>query len=88
MRRSAGLVRRRPLLVFVTAALPLILELELADLVALVVGHHFVVELTVEVLSALFLASFVGLLEVVTAHQLLATEAVSAAPDGDRPIAP
>jgi hypothetical protein len=74
MRRSAGLVRRRPVLVFLTAALPLIFELSLADIVALVLGHHIAVEVAVETLAALFLASVVGVLEVVTAHQLLAVE--------------
>jgi uncharacterized membrane protein len=74
MRRSAGLVRHRPVLVFLTAALPLIVELSIADIAALLIGHHVVVEVTVEVLAALFLASAVGVLEVVTAHQLLATE--------------
>jgi hypothetical protein len=74
MRRSAQLVRRRPGLVLVTAVLPFIAELYVADVGAAVFGHSVVVELVVEVLATLFLASFVGLLEVVVTHQLVAAE--------------
>ena len=74
MRRSAQLVWRRPGLVVLTAVLPFVFELSLADLAAEVFGHSLAIELVAETLATLFLASYVGLLEVVTAHQLIATE--------------
>jgi len=74
MRRSAHLVRRRPLLVILTAVLPFIGEIYVSDLAAEIFGHSLVLEVVVEVLAALFLASSVGLLEVVTTHQLIAAE--------------
>jgi hypothetical protein len=74
MRRSAALVRTRPGLVVLTAVLPFVGELYLDDLAALIFGHSLAVELVVEVLASLFLASFVGLLEVVTTHALIAAE--------------
>jgi len=85
MRRSAGLVRQRPVLVFLTAALPLVVELSIADLAALVIGHHVAVEIVVEALAALFLASAVGVLEVVTAHHLLAAGHDGSAAPGPAP---
>ena len=45
------------------------------DLARLVFGHSLAVEIVSESLSALVLASFVGMLEVMTAHRLLSTEA-------------
>lgn len=86
MRRSAQLVWRRPWLVVLTAVLPFLFELYLADLVAEVAGHSLAIELVVEILATLLLASFVGLLEVVTAHQLIATERPSRAgrPEAER----
>lgn len=74
MRRSAQLVWRRPGLVLLTAVLPFLFELYLADLVGELLGHSIALALVVEILATLFLASYVGLLEVVTAHQLIATE--------------
>jgi hypothetical protein len=74
MRRSATLARRRPVLVLLTAVLPFVLESSLAEIVAAVFGHSVPLEVTVEVLASLLLASFVGLLEVVTTHQLIAAE--------------
>ena len=85
MRRSAGLVRRRPGLVMLTVVIPFVAELYVADLAAELFGHSVVVELVVEVLASLFLASFVGLLEVVTAHQLVVTEAHRPRPPGRSP---
>jgi hypothetical protein len=74
MRRSAALVWRRPVLVVLTVVLPFLFEVYLADVAAALFGHSVPIELTIEVLATLFLASFVGVLEVVTAHQLIATE--------------
>jgi hypothetical protein len=74
MRRSAQLVRRRPVLVILTAVLPFVAEIYVSDLAAEVFGHRLAIELVVEILAALFLASSVGLLEVVTTHQLIAAE--------------
>jgi hypothetical protein len=74
LRRSARLVWRRPFLVVLTAVIPYLVEVYLADLAGELFGHSVPIELTVEVLATLFLASFVGVLEVVTAHQLIATE--------------
>jgi uncharacterized membrane protein len=74
MRRSAQLVWHRPVLVILTAVLPFVAEVYVSDLAAELFGHHLAVELVVEVLAALFLASAVGVLEVVTTHQLIAAE--------------
>ena len=74
LRRSARLVARRPVLVLLTAVVPFILELSVSSLASEVFGHSLVTELAAETLATLFLASFVGLLEVVTAHQLVAAE--------------
>ena len=74
LRRSARLVRRRPLLVVLTAVLPFVGEIYVSDLAAELFGHSVGLEVVVEVLAALFLASSVGLLEVVTTHQLIAAE--------------
>jgi hypothetical protein len=74
MRRSAQLVWRRPGLVVLTAVLPFVFELSVPDLASAVFGHSVATELGAETVSTLFLASFVGLLEVVTAHQLLTAE--------------
>ena len=74
MRRSAQLVWRRPVLVMLTAVLPFVAEISLSDVAAEVFGHNLALELVVEVLAALFLASSVGVLEVVTTHQLVAAE--------------
>ena len=57
-----------------TAVLPFVGETYLSDLMAEIFGHSLALEVVVEVLAALFLASFVGLLEVVTAHQLIVAE--------------
>ncbi len=74
MRRSSRLVRRRPVLVLLTAVLPFVAETYISDLAAEIFGHSVELEVVVEVLAALFLASSVGLLEVVTTHQLIAAE--------------
>jgi hypothetical protein len=88
MRRSAALVRRRPGLVILTAVLPFVGETYLSDLMAEILGHSLALEIVVEVLAALFLASFVGLLEVVTAHQLIVAEASAAGSGADPGDAP
>ena len=74
MRRSAALVRRRPGLVILTAVLPFMGETYLSDAMAEIFGHSLALEVAVEVVAALFFASFVGLLEVVTTHQLIVAE--------------
>jgi hypothetical protein len=84
LRRSAHLVRRRPVLVLLTAVLPFIGEIYVSDLAAEIFGHSLVLEVVVEVLAALFLASTVGLLEVVTTHQLIAAESTGAEPHRSR----
>ncbi|MEP6623521.1 MAG: hypothetical protein ABJC79_03700 [Acidimicrobiia bacterium] len=70
MRRSAQLVRRAPVLVVVAVAIPMFVEASLADLAGLVLGHEIVAELLIETVVTLFAASFVGVLEVATAHYL------------------
>lgn len=74
MRRSAQLVRHRPVLVLLTAVLPFVAESSASDFAAELLGHHLAVEIAVEVLAALFLASTVGVLEVVTTHQLIGAQ--------------
>ena len=46
----------------------------MSDLAAELLGHPSRSRIAVEVLAALFLASSVGVLEVVTTHQLIAAE--------------
>jgi hypothetical protein len=70
MRRSAALVRRAPVLVVVAVAIPMLVESSLADLAGLLFGHEILAELVIETVVTLFAASFVGVLEVVTAHHL------------------
>ncbi len=70
MRRSAALVRRAPVLVVVAVAIPMMIEASLADLGGLLFGHEIVAELAIETVVTLFAASFVGVLEVATAHHL------------------
>jgi hypothetical protein len=60
--------------VVLTAVLPFLVELSLADVASELFGHSLATELAAETVATLFLASFVGLLEVVTAHQLVAAE--------------
>jgi hypothetical protein len=74
MRRSARLVARRPALVVLTAVLPFVVELSLPELAAGIFGHSPATELAAETVATLCFASFVGLLEVVTAHQLIVAE--------------
>ena len=74
MRRSAQLVARRPGLVVLTAVVPYLFELSVSDLASGLFGHSLATELAAETVATLFLASFVGLLEVVTTHQLIAAE--------------
>ena len=68
--RSAGLVRRHPVLVTVAVVIPALLEGTIADFAGLVLGHHVAVELAAEVVVTLFVASFIGVVEVVTAYHL------------------
>lgn|GEM_PF-6276753 len=68
--RSAGLVRRHPLLVTIAVVIPALLEGSIADFAGLVLGHHVAVELVAEVVVTMFVASFIGVVEVVTAYHL------------------
>lgn len=70
LRRSASLVRRHPGLVIVAVVIPSFLEGSLADFGSLVFGHDLTIELLIEVMTTLFVASFVGIVEVITAHHL------------------
>ncbi|MGZ6885168.1 MAG: hypothetical protein ACXVJ7_07005 [Acidimicrobiia bacterium] len=75
LRRSAVLVSRNAGLVIVTVAVPFVVESALPDAAADLLGHSVTVELVAETLVTLLLASFVGVLEVVTAHALRVAEA-------------
>ena len=68
--RSAGLVRHHPVLVTVAVVIPALLEGTVADFAGLVFGHHVAIELVAEILVTLFVASFIGVVEVVTAYHL------------------
>lgn len=70
LKRSAALVRRSPILVIVAVVMPSLLEGSIADFAGLIFGHHLAVELVAEVIVTLFAASFVGVLEVITAQHL------------------
>lgn len=70
LRRSASLVRRHPGPVILAVVIPSFLEGSLADFGSLTFGHDLVIELVIEVLTTLFVASFVGIVEVITAHHL------------------
>ena len=70
LKRSAGLVRRNPTLVVLTVLLPSMVESSIADFAGLIFGHHLAIELVAEVVVTLFAASFVGVLEVITAQHL------------------
>ena len=50
--------------------IPLLLEGSLADFTGIPLGHDVIIEITFEVLITLFLASFLGIVEVTTAHHL------------------
>lgn len=75
LRRSSYLVSRNLGLVMLTVAIPFLVENALPDAAADVFGHHLAVELVAETLCTLLLASFVGVLEVVTAHALREADA-------------
>ncbi len=70
LRRSAALVRRQPLLVTITVVIPLLIEGSLADFAGILLGHNLIIEIAFEVIITLFMASFVGIVEVITAHHL------------------
>ena len=70
IRRSAELVRRQPLLVTITVVIPLVIEGSLADFAGILLGHNLIVEIAFEIVITLFMASFLGIVEVITAHDL------------------
>ena len=70
LRRSAALVRRQPTLVAITVVIPLLIEGSLADFAGILLGHNVIIEIGLEVIITLFLASFLGIVEVTTAHHL------------------
>lgn len=70
MRRSAALVRHQPVLVAITVVIPLLIEGSLADFAGILLGHNLLLEIAFEVVITLFAASFLGVVEVTTAHHL------------------
>lgn len=70
LRRSAALVRHQPMLVAITVVIPLLIEGSLADFAGILLGHDVVLEIAFEVVITLFVASFLGIVEVTTAHHL------------------
>ena len=70
IRRSAALVRRQPTLVAITVAIAVIIVGSLADFAGILLGHNAIFEIAFEVVITLFLASFLGIVEVTTAHHL------------------
>ena len=70
MRRSAALVRHQPVLVAITVVIPLLIEGSLADFAGILLGHDAVLEIACEFVITLFVASFLGVVEVTTAHHL------------------
>ena len=70
LRRSAALVRHQPTLVAITVVIPLLIEGSLADFAGILLGHNVIIEIGLEVIITLFLASFLGVVEVTTAHRL------------------
>ena len=70
LRRSAALVRRQPLLVTITVVIPLLIEGSLADFAGILLEHNLIIEIAFEVVITLFMASFLGIVEVITAHHL------------------
>ena len=70
MRRSAALVRHQPVLVAITVVIPLLIEGSLADFAGILLGHNVLLEIFFEVVITLLVASFLGVVEVTTAHHL------------------
>ncbi len=70
LQRSAGLVRRQPTLVAITVVIPLLIEGSLADFAGILLGHNVIIEIAAEVVITLLVASFLGVVEVTTAHHL------------------
>ena len=63
-------MRHQPLLVAITVVIPLLIEGSLADFAGILLGHDVVLEIAFEVVITLFVASFLGIVEVTTAHHL------------------